>query len=39
MSTTDNTLSKVEANEVLDLLCELSQLLLKWSWEGVVGCE
>lgn len=32
-------LSKVEASEVLDLLCELSQLLLKWSWEGVVGYE
>jgi uncharacterized membrane protein YjjP (DUF1212 family) len=30
---------KAEPNEVSDLLCELSQLLLAWSWEGVVGYE
>ena len=39
MSTTTNTVSKADASEVLDLLCELSQLFLKWSWEGVVGYE
>jgi uncharacterized membrane protein YjjP (DUF1212 family) len=31
--------SSADSTEVLALLCELSQLLLKWSWEGVVGYE
>jgi uncharacterized membrane protein YjjP (DUF1212 family) len=28
-----------DAKEVLQLLCELSQQLLNWSWEGVAGYE
>jgi uncharacterized membrane protein YjjP (DUF1212 family) len=39
MSTTAKTIGNADSTEVLALLCELSQLLLKWSWEGVVGYE
>jgi uncharacterized membrane protein YjjP (DUF1212 family) len=39
MSTAGSTTAKADAGEVRALLCELSQLLLKWSWEGVVGYE
>jgi uncharacterized membrane protein YjjP (DUF1212 family) len=39
MSTAGNTTTKADEGEVLDLLCELSQQLLAWSWEGVVGYE
>jgi len=34
-----NTPVKADASEVRALLCELSQQLLAWSWEGVVGYE
>lgn len=33
------TTEKVEAAALRGLLCELSSLLLAWSWEGVVGYE
>ncbi len=39
MSTTVETGQKADAGEVLALLDELSQQLLGWSWEGVVGYE
>jgi hypothetical protein len=28
---------KASVKEVMDLLCELSQQLLNWRWEGVDG--
>jgi len=39
MSESGNTSVKADAAEVRALLCELSQQLLAWSWEGVVGYE
>jgi uncharacterized membrane protein YjjP (DUF1212 family) len=30
---------KASVKEVMDFLCELSQQLLNWSWEGVAGYE
>jgi uncharacterized membrane protein YjjP (DUF1212 family) len=39
MSTTTETVQKADAKEVRALLSELSQRLLAWSWEGVVGYE
>lgn len=39
MNTAANTELRADSGEVLDLLCELCQLLLNWSWEGVVGYE
>ena len=39
MRTTTETVQKADAKEVRALLSELSQLLLAWSWEGVVGYE
>jgi uncharacterized membrane protein YjjP (DUF1212 family) len=34
-----NRIEKSDAKEVLDFLCQLSQQLLDWSWEGVAGYE
>lgn len=34
-----NKIEKSEVSEVMDLLCELSQQLLDWSWEGIAGYE
>ena len=39
MSEATKTEQKAEADEVRALLRELSQQLLAWSWEGVVGYE
>jgi uncharacterized membrane protein YjjP (DUF1212 family) len=39
LSATADTTTKSDATEVRDLLSELCQLLLKWSWEGIVGYE
>jgi uncharacterized membrane protein YjjP (DUF1212 family)/uncharacterized membrane protein YjjB (DUF3815 family) len=39
METTKTSRQQADAHEVRTLLCDLSQLLLKWSWEGVVGYE
>jgi uncharacterized membrane protein YjjP (DUF1212 family)/uncharacterized membrane protein YjjB (DUF3815 family) len=39
MSETGGVARKADAAEVQALLCELSQQLLAWSWEGVVGYE
>jgi len=39
MSESGNTSVKADAAEVSALLCELSQQLLAWSWEGVAGYE
>jgi uncharacterized membrane protein YjjP (DUF1212 family)/uncharacterized membrane protein YjjB (DUF3815 family) len=39
LSEAGGTVGKADAAEVLALLCELSQQLLAWSWEGVVGYE
>jgi uncharacterized membrane protein YjjP (DUF1212 family)/uncharacterized membrane protein YjjB (DUF3815 family) len=37
--TNQNTPVGANENEVLDFLCQLSQQLLDWSWEGVAGYE
>jgi uncharacterized membrane protein YjjP (DUF1212 family)/uncharacterized membrane protein YjjB (DUF3815 family) len=37
--TNQNTPVGANEKEVLDLLCQLSQQLLDWSWEGVAGYE
>jgi uncharacterized membrane protein YjjP (DUF1212 family)/uncharacterized membrane protein YjjB (DUF3815 family) len=39
MSTPSKPTTNPDASEVRGLLSELSRLLLKWSWEGVVGYE
>jgi uncharacterized membrane protein YjjP (DUF1212 family)/uncharacterized membrane protein YjjB (DUF3815 family) len=39
MSEAGGMTGKADAAEVRTLLCELSQQLLAWSWEGVVGYE
>ena len=39
MITETKETTKANATEVRGLLCGLSELLLKWSWEGVVGYE
>jgi uncharacterized membrane protein YjjP (DUF1212 family) len=39
MNTDKTNTGTNDAREVLQLLCELSQQLLDWSWEGVAGYE
>jgi len=39
MNSTPDVGQKADADEVRALLRELSQQLLAWSWEGVVGYE
>src|SRR5210317_933670 len=35
----ESNITKYEAQEVLDFLCDLSRQLLGWSWEGVAGYD
>ena len=39
MENIETSRQQADTHEVRTLLCDLSQLLLKWSWEGVVGYE
>ena len=39
MITATNPVTRADATDVRSLLEDLSALLLKWSWEGVVGYE
>jgi uncharacterized membrane protein YjjP (DUF1212 family)/uncharacterized membrane protein YjjB (DUF3815 family) len=35
----NNDVKKANVKDVMDFICELSQQLLDWSWEGVAGYE